>query len=56
LDAVRVASELFLPYLTDKPKQVLKALGFTGKSFDLKELGLLYARLDLDSELKEFSK
>ncbi|MDR3021971.1 MAG: methionine--tRNA ligase [Clostridiales bacterium] len=51
LVCIKVASELFLPFLIQKPNTVLKALNFQKNTFKLKDLDILYNRLDLANEL-----
>lgn len=66
LEAIRVCATALMPFLTRSPKKILEGLGISeptlfgdslayGKvdSYTVKDVGILFPRLDVDKELKE---
>jgi methionyl-tRNA synthetase len=53
LQSIRVATEQLVPFLTDKPQRVLQALNYTQDTYNLQELSILYARVDILRECKQ---
>jgi len=48
LEAIRVSSEQLVPFLTDKPKSVINALNYSENGYNLNDLAILYARVDVN--------
>jgi len=53
LQAIKISSQQLSPFLTEKPIQVLKALGFGDGVYRLQTLDKLYDRVDVKSELSK---